>query len=166
MQAVGKHVSEGAQEASCWWPVRAGEENPTALTGGSENAAAPATLPCATMQCHEQPWVASGLETLSVAAQWDGRPGPLKGKTHFQSHPSMVQCCFVRLSLWHPEQHRKWEGAGINQTVAAAVCEQVVVMYLSLVSVKVIKENNLALTQCPFSPCVAPRITLPKADLL
>lgn len=90
---------------------------------------------------------------------------PLKGKTLFQSHPSMVQCCSVL--LWHPEQHLQWEGTGMNQAVTAAApeCEQVVLMYLSLVSLKVIKVNNLALTQCPCSPCLAPWITLPKADL-
>lgn len=54
---------------------------------------------------------------------------------------------------------------GISAAVAAAACEQVVLMHLSLVSLKVIKVNNLALTQCPCSPCLAPWITLPKAAL-
>lgn len=46
-------------------------------------------------------------------------------------------------------------------SAAAAACEQVVLMHLSLVSLKVIEVNNLALTQCPCSPCLAPWITLP-----
>jgi len=53
----------------------------------------------------------------------------------------------------------------MNQAVAAVVCEQVFLMYLSLVSVKVIKVNNSAITQCPCSPCTAPWITLAEADL-
>lgn len=68
------------------------------------------------------------------------------------------------LCLWHPEQHLQGEGAGRDQA-GPAVCEHIVLMHLSLVSVKVIKVNNLALTQCPCSACVAPWITLPKADL-
>lgn len=59
----------------------------------------------------------------------------------------------------------KWEGAGMNQAVAAVVCEQVFRLHLSLVSVKVIKVNNPAITECPRSACIAPWITLAEADL-
>lgn len=122
--------------SACW------RENPAGVVGGSEGAAAPAL-------CHR---------TVS----WAALGGPSKAKPPSKAIPdgSVLLC---GLCLWHPEQHLKWEGAGMNQQLLL-LCEEVVLMHLSLVSVKVIKVNNLALTQCPCSACVVPWITLPKAD--
>lgn len=141
------------------------------------------------MQCHAHPWgagqprVASSPEPLSATALWDGTqvpPGPLKGKpakmppsksSCFQSHLCMVAVLFCEahtVATGAPAllaHVHKWEGAGMNQAVAAVVCEQVFLMYLSLVSVKVIKVNNPAITQCPRGRRIAPWITLADADL-
>lgn len=56
----------------------------------------------------------------------------------------------------------KREDAGMNQAVAAGVCERV--FSNVVISVKVIKVNNPAITVCPRSRCVAPWITLAEAD--